>query len=305
MAEKIIFFFYILFIKIWSSGENKKNKYKKYLYYLFYLFSQELQILINKINKINIYFIYFLFFYYVYFILEVRVEKIWLRKILGNMHLVTIWNVCWGRTVTVMENVVKHKSSRYSGRIGFNKCPEILFSEPKKGLIRTLVENSMVNSSHKSMQINSKVKNAKTKKPQKPTSQNNVKYIPSICITLNLFHIFFLQKSFAKMTLLQNIYFYLRSHWEKFCFSFMVFTFCSKGLKGHKLIQVPHANFFTFLTTFNIPSVSTIRFTEIRKSYHTSFGAFLMHFWCTFPFFYILLILQKSTKKIMQNLLDQ
>ena len=61
---------------------------------------------------------------------------------------------------------------------------------------------------------------------------------------------FFLQKSFAKMTLLQNIYFYLRSHWEKFCFSFMVFTFCSKGLKGHKLIQVPHANFFTFLTTF-------------------------------------------------------
>ena len=27
-------------------------------------------------------------------------------------------------------------------------------------------------------------------------------------------------------------------------------TFCSKGLKGHKLIQVPHANFFTFLTTF-------------------------------------------------------
>ena len=35
----------------------------------------------------------------------------------------------------------------------------------------------------------------------------------------------------------------------------------------------------------DIPSVSTIRFTEIRKSYHTSFGAFLMHFWCTFPFF--------------------
>ena len=88
-------------------------------------------------------------------------------------------------------------------------------------------------SSHKSIQINSKVKNAKTKKPQKPTSQNNVKYIPSICIALNLFHIFFLQKSFAKMTLLQNIYFYLRSHREKFCFSFMVFTFCSKGLKGH------------------------------------------------------------------------
>ena len=131
-------------------------------------------------------------------------EKIWLRKILGNMHLVTIWNVCWGRTVTVMENVVKHKSSRYSGRIGFNKCPEILFSEPKKGLIRTLVEN--------------------------------------ICQFLSTF--------------------------------------------GHSSQHL------------DIPSVSTIRFTEIRKSYHTSFGAFLMHFWCTFPFFYILLILQKSTKKL-------
>ena len=32
----------------------------------------------------------------------------------------------------------------------------------------------------------------------------------------------------------------------------------------------------------DIPSASCIKFTEIRKNYHTSFGAFLMHFWCTF-----------------------
>ena len=147
------------------------------------------------------------------------------------------------------------------------------------------------------MQINSKVKNAKTKKPQKPTSQNNVKYIPSICITLNLFHIFFLQKSFAKMTLLQNIYFYLRSHWEKFCFSFMV-HFAAKDSKDINLYRFHMLISSHSSQHLDIPSVSTIRFTEIRKSYHTSFGAFLMHFWCTFPFFYILLILQKSTKKL-------
>ena len=60
----------------------------------------------------------------------------------------------------------------------------------------------------------------------------------------------------------------------------------------------------------DIPSVSTIRFTEIRKSYHTSFGAFLMHFWCTldsllihFSFF---LHFTNSAKiqKNTQNLLD-
>ena len=33
-------------------------------------------------------------------------------------------------------------------------------------------------------------------------------------------------------------------------FLFHSIYICSKGLKGHKLIQVPHANFFTFLTTF-------------------------------------------------------
>ena len=208
-----------------------------------------------------------------------------------------------------MENVVKHKSSRYSWRIGFNKCPEILFSEPKKGLIRTLVENicQFLSQKHANKLKSKKMQKQRNRKSQraKITSSIYLQYV----LHWIYFITFFLQKSFAKMTLLRNIYFYLRSHWEKFCFSFMVFTFCSKGLKGHKLIQVPHANFFTFLTTFNIPSVSTIRFTEIRKSYHTSFGAFLMHFWCAFDalflFFYILLILQKSTKTITQNLLDQ
>ena len=90
--------------------------------------------------------------------------------ILGNMHLVTIWNVCWGRTVTVMENVVKHKSSRYSGRIGFNKCPEILFSEPKKGLIRTLVENicQFLSQKHANKLKSKKCKNQETAKANEP-----------------------------------------------------------------------------------------------------------------------------------------
>ena len=90
--------------------------------------------------------------------------------ILGNMHLVTIWNVCWGRTVTVMENVVKHKSSRYSGRIGFNKCPEILFSEPKKGLIRTLVENicQFLSPKHANKLKSKKYKNQETAKTNEP-----------------------------------------------------------------------------------------------------------------------------------------
>ena len=145
--------------------------------------------------------------------------------------------------MTVMENVVKHKSSRYSGRIGFNKCPEILFSEPKKGLIkRTLVENIC--------QFLSQIKNTKTNKPQKPTSQNNVKYIPSICITLNLFHNIFSSEIVCEDDFTSEHLLLPEKSLEKFCFSFMVFTFCSKGLKGHKLIQVPHANFFTFLTTF-------------------------------------------------------
>ena len=154
------------------------------------------------------------------------------------------------------------------------------------------------------MQINSKVKNAKTKKPQKPTSQNNVKYIPSICITLNSFHNF-LQKSFAKMTLLQNIYFYLRSHWETFCFSFMVFTFCSKGLKGHKLIQVPHANFFTFLTTFGHSFCLHYQIhgnsEKLSHIFWRILDALLMHV----SFFLHFTNSAKIHKKIMQNLLDQ
>lgn len=40
-----------------------------------------------------------------------------------------------------MENVLKHKSGSYSGIKDFSKCPEIVFSELKKGLVRTLVEN--------------------------------------------------------------------------------------------------------------------------------------------------------------------
>ena len=154
------------------------------------------------------------------------------------------------------------------------------------------------------MQINSKVKNAKTKKPQKPTSQNNVKYIPSICITLNSFHNF-LQKSFAKMTLLQNIYFYLRSHWETYCFSFMVFTFCSKGLKGHKLIQVPHANFFTFLTTFGHSFCLHYQIhgnsEKLSHIFWRILDALLMHV----SFFLHFTNSAKIHKKIMQNLLDQ
>ena len=100
-------------------------------------------------------------------------KKKWIwysRCILGNMHLVTIWNVCWGRTVTVTENVVKHKSSRYSGRIGFNKCPEILFSEPKKGLIRTLVENicQFLSQKHANKLKSKKYKNQETAKANEP-----------------------------------------------------------------------------------------------------------------------------------------
>ena len=118
------------------------------------------------------------------------------------------------------------------------------------------------------------------------------------------FIFFFLQKSFAKMTLLQNIYFYLRSHWEKFCFSFMV-HFAAKDSKDINLYRFHMLISSHSSQHLDIPSVSTIRFTEIRKSYHTSFGAFLMHFWCTFPFFLHFTNSAKIHKKNMQNLLDQ
>ena len=72
--------------------------------------------------------------------------------------------------MTVMENVVKHKSSRYSGRIGFSKCPEILFSEPQKRLIRTLVENicQFLSQKHANKLKSEKYKNQETAKANEP-----------------------------------------------------------------------------------------------------------------------------------------
>ena len=70
--------------------------------------------------------------------------------------------------MTVMENVVKHKSSRYSGRIDFNKCPEILFSELKKGLVRTLVDNICQFLSQKHA---NKLRSKKLQKPRNRKSQ--------------------------------------------------------------------------------------------------------------------------------------
>ena len=163
-----------------------------------------------------------------------------------------------------------------------------------------------VNSSHQSMQINSKVKNTKTKKPQKPTSQNNAKYIPSICITLNLFHnIFFFRNRLRRWLYFRTSTFTWEVTGRNFVFLSWYLHFAAKDSKDINLYRFHMLISSHSSQHLDIPSVSTIRFTEIRKSYHTSFGAFLMHFWCTFPFFYILLILQKSTKKIMQNLLDQ
>ena len=229
---------------------------------------------------------------------------IWV-SILGNMHLVTIYmeRRLRRRTVTVMENVVKHKSSRYSGRIDFNKCPEILFSELKKGLVGTLFENICQFLSQKNAY---KFRSKKIQKPRNRKSQR-AKSMSSTYLQHVLHWLYFITSfsseiaCYRKMILLQNIYFYLRSHWEKFHFSFIVLTFCSKG---HILLQVPHANFCTFLNniwTFLLPPVSNSR--KFEKLSHISWrilDALLMHF----SFFYILLILQKSTK-IAQNLLDQ
>ena len=150
--------------------------------------------------------------------------------------------------MTVMENVVKHKSSRYSWRIDFNKCPEILFSQLKKGLVRTLVENicQFLSQEH--------ANKLRSKKLQKPRNRKNqrTKTMSSIHLQYVLHGLYFILFSseivcYRNMTLLHNIYFYLRGHWEKFYLSFIVFTFCSKG---HILLQVPHANCFTFLRTF-------------------------------------------------------
>ena len=113
--------------------------------------------------------------------------------------------------MTVMENVVKHKSGRYSGGIDFNKCPEILFSELKKGLVRTLVENICQFLSQKHA---NKLKSKKLQKPRNRKSQRakqcQVYTVPSICITLTLFHNRFSSEiaCYRKMILLQNIYFF-------------------------------------------------------------------------------------------------
>ena len=44
--------------------------------------------------------------------------------------------------------------------------------------------------------------------------------------------------------------------------SFRMFSFCGKG---HILMQVPHANFFTFLNNICIFILLLIKFKEIRK----------------------------------------
>ena len=112
---------------------------------------------------------------------------IWV-SILGNMHLVTIYmeRRLRRRTVTVMENVVKHKSSRYSGRIDFNKCPEILFSELKKGLVGTLFENICQFLLQK-MHINSEVKNYKSQETAKANEPNQCQVH-----TFNMYYIDFI-----------------------------------------------------------------------------------------------------------------
>ena len=74
-------------------------------------------------------------------------------------------------------------------------------------------------------------------------------------------------------------------------FFFHVVTFCSKGLKGHKLIQVPRANFFTFLTTFGHSFCLHYQIhgnsEKLSHIFWRILDALLMHFWCTFPFFFL------------------
>ena len=122
---------------------------------------------------------------------------IWV-SILGNMHLVTIYmeRRLRRRTVTVMENVVKHKSSRYSGRIDFNTCPSSVlkycFQSSKKGQLGHF-ENicQFLSQKHAYKFRSKKLQKPRNRKSQRAKSMN-VKYIPSICITLTLFHnIFF------------------------------------------------------------------------------------------------------------------
>ena len=154
------------------------------------------------------------------------------------------------------------------------------------------------------MQINSKVKNAKTKKPQKPTSQNNVKYIPSICITLNLFHFFFSSEIVCEDDFTSEHLLLPEKSLGEILFFFHG-TFCSKGLKGHKLIQVPHANFFTFLTTFGHSFCLHYQIhgnsEKLSHIFWRILDALLMHV----SFFLHFTNSAKIHKKNMQNLLDQ
>ena len=73
--------------------------------------------------------------------------------------------------------VVKHKSSRNSWTINFNKCPEILFSELGKGKLGHLLKTS-VNPSRKHMHINSereKHENQETAKANEPEQPQRAK----------------------------------------------------------------------------------------------------------------------------------
>ena len=80
-----------------------------------------------------------------------------------------------------MENVLKHKSGSYSGTKGFSKCPEIVFSELKKGLVRTLVENMcqlLIAKKNMQIYIQDKTKQAKTNEP----NQHQVHTFSMFCI---------------------------------------------------------------------------------------------------------------------------
>ena len=78
------------------------------------------------------------------------------------------------------------------------------------------------------------------------------------------------------------------------------FRFAAKDIslcRFHMLISSHSSTIFAYSFCF------LYQIQGNSKTYHTSsgtflmhFDAFLMHFWCTFPFFFILLILQKSTK---------
>ena len=63
---------------------------------------------------------------------------------------------------------------------------------------------------------------------------------------------------YRKMTLLQNIYFRLRSHWKKFYLSFIVFTLDINLYRFHVLISLLSSQYL------DIPSASCIKSKEMR-----------------------------------------